>query len=110
MSITDQTIQRDEPLVLDRGYSSFWPLAILLVALLGWFGYQACISYSQGAELRAELTKAQPAIANAETSRSRLINLVRDLAQTGMRDQYAAQIAKEYNIPLSAGSDTGTGR
>jgi predicted negative regulator of RcsB-dependent stress response len=95
-----------EPAVVRR-YSSFGPLAILIVGLLLWSGYQAFTSYSQNAALTAEFKQAEPTINAAQNMQARLYAVAQDLVQTSSKDPYAAQIVKEANIQVRSNGSTG---
>lgn len=82
-------------------YSSFWPMVILIAALLGWSGYQALSAHTQASALEKEFKSAQPVITQAQAAQSRLYALAQDLIQTSAKDPYAAQIVKEANIQLN---------
>jgi hypothetical protein len=91
------------------GYTSFWPLTILVVGLILWAGYQSIEAYTQGSSLLSELKSAQTTIDAAQTAQSRLYAFAQDLIETANKDQYAAQIVKEANIRMNPnGSAAGT--
>ncbi len=76
-------------------YSSFWPLAILLIGLIVWFAYQVWATNSQRAVFNAEYQNAIPTLNAAQNVQTKYIGLMKDLVQTSQKDAYAAQIVKE---------------
>ena len=109
MEPADQSEYVTVPAVVEERYTSFWPLVIVLAGLIGWAGYQDVVSYQQGSALSKEFKDAQPVIKDAEDARQRLYSLAQDLVQTGAKDPYAAQIAKENNIQLKSNANSGAG-
>jgi len=86
--------------VIEPAYSTFWPLLILLVGLILWFGYQAYSAYAQKSALNDQFDAALPQIQQAQGLQQKLYALAQDLIQTGAKDPYAAQIVKEANIQV----------
>jgi hypothetical protein len=93
----------------DHGtYSAFWPLAVLMLGILLWSGYQSYIAYDQNASIVAALKNADPQIAEAQKAEAQLFSLFQDLVETSAKDANAAQIVKDSHMQLRppAGSST----
>jgi hypothetical protein len=90
----------------NEAYSSFWPLLIVALALIGWFGYQAIQSYKQKSALNAEFEAGVPTITQAQTAQSKLYAVAQDLIQLGAKDANAAQIVKEAQIQVHKADDS----
>jgi hypothetical protein len=76
-------------------YSSFWPLLILLIGLLGWAGYQDFAANSQRNVYEQQFQAALPTINEAQNIRDRYVALMKDLVQTAQKDSAANQIVKD---------------
>jgi predicted negative regulator of RcsB-dependent stress response len=76
-------------------YSPFWPLAIVLAGFIIWLGYQIFTLNQQRSYANSQVEALTPTVQQAQMAQNRLISLLRDLAQTSSKDQYAAQILKE---------------
>jgi hypothetical protein len=90
-------------------YSPFWPLAVLILGLLLWSGYQTYIAYDQNAKLTTALRNAEPQLAEAQKAEAQLFSLFQDLVQTSAKDANAAQIVKDSHMqlkPPAGGSDS----
>jgi hypothetical protein len=81
-----------------ESYSAFWPLAILIVGLLGWSGYGIYQSFSQKQAMDAEFQQGIPVINDAQSAKTRLTSLAQDLLDLSPKDTYAAQIVKAAGI------------
>jgi hypothetical protein len=87
-------------------YSSFWPLLIVAVALIGWLGYQAVESYNQKSALNTEFEAAVPTINKAQDAQSKLYAVAQDLIQVSAKDANAAEIVKEAQIQVHKADDS----
>jgi hypothetical protein len=87
----DQTIPR---------YSGFWPLLILLTALLLWSGFQAFQAFRQTMILNNDFQAALPTIKAAQDAKAKLYSIAQDLIQTSAKDQNAAQLVREAGIQI----------
>ena len=76
-------------------YSTFWPLLILVCAMLIWAGYQDFAQNSQRSLYHEQFQGAIPAINAAQGVQTRYVALMKDLLQTSAKDPYANQIVKE---------------
>ncbi len=76
-------------------FSSFWPLLVLLAALLIWIAYQDYAVNSQRSLYNQQFQAAIPAINAAQNWQTRYGAVMKDLVDTGAKDPYAAAIAKE---------------
>jgi hypothetical protein len=76
-------------------YSPFWPMAIVLIGFIIWLGYQLFTLNEQRTAMNSQLEQMQPTLQQAQMAQNRLISLLKDLAQTSSKDQYAAQIMRE---------------
>ncbi len=99
----------------DISYSTFWPLLILVSALLIWAGYQDFAQNSQRSLYHEQFQGAIPTINQAQGIQTRYIALMKDLLQTSAKDPYANQIVKEATQaglirinPAPAGTNTTT--
>ena len=86
----------------EETFSPFWPLLVLIVGLIIWFGYQTYAAYTQSTAFATEFKNAQPTISAAQNAESKLFAVFQDLQQTAVKDQYAAQIVKESHIQLKS--------
>jgi hypothetical protein len=87
-------------------YSSFWPVLVVAVTLIAWFGYQAVESYNQKSSLNTEFETAVPTINQAQAAQSKLYAVAQDLIQVSSKDANAAQIVKEAQIQVHKGDDS----
>ncbi len=97
-------------------YSPFWPFVILLAGFSIWLGYQIYALNAQRAALNAQFEQVAPTVSQAQTAQVRLVSLLKDLAETSTKDQYANAILKEAidagiirvtpNAPAGANSAT----
>jgi len=79
----------------ENNYSSFWPLLILIIGLMGWSAYQVYAANSQRSVYERQFQAALPTITDAQNVSARYVALMKDLIQTSAKDQYAAQIVKD---------------
>ena len=79
----------------ENNYSTFWPLLILIIGLLGWSAYQVYAANSQRSVYNKQFQAALPTITEAQNVSARYVALMKDLVQTSAKDQYAAQIVKD---------------
>ena|SRR5260221_4924468 len=73
-------------------YSPFWPLLILVVSLILWFGYQVVTVSLQRNMLNKQFEAAKPTIAAAQNWQARYGAIIKDLNETSARDTNAAPI------------------
>lgn len=78
------------------GYSSFWPLLILTVGLLIWFGFQDYEFYREHSAYSQQLEdkQFQTTLTDAGKITGRYVALISDLHQTAQKDSAAAEIEK----------------
>ena len=76
-------------------YSPFWPLTIVLAGFVLWLGVQLVYLVEQRNAANAQLAQMMPTVQQAQAAQTRLVALLKDLAQTSSQDPYAAQIMKE---------------
>lgn len=76
-------------------YSPFWPIMIVLIGFILWLSVQVVYLVEQQVTAKTELTKMGPTLQRANVAQTRLLALLKDLAQTSAKDPYAAQIMKE---------------
>ena len=79
----------------DNSYSTFWPLLILIIGLMGWSGYQVYAANSQRSVYDKQFQAALPTITEAQNVSTRYVALMKDLVQTAQKDSAAAQIVKD---------------
>jgi len=79
----------------DKNFSSFWPLLILVAALLIWAGYQDWAMNKQRSFSAQQFQAALPTINEAQNIGNRYVALMKDLVQTAQKDPAAAQIVKD---------------
>jgi len=75
--------------------SPFWPLLIVLGALLIWSGFNIYQLNLQRTFTAAQMEQMGQPLNNAQAAQSRLIALMNDLIQTASKDQAAAQIVNQ---------------
>jgi hypothetical protein len=75
-------------------YSPFWPLTIVLVGFIAWLGYQIFFLNEQRNAYNSQIQQAMPMLQQSQIAQTRLVNLMKDLAQTSATDPYAKQIMK----------------
>ena len=76
-------------------YSPFWPMTIVLAGFILWLGVQIVYLVEQRNAANAQVAQMMPTLQQAQVAQSRLVALLKDLAQTSAQDPYAAQIMKE---------------
>ena len=76
----------------DNNYSTFWPLLILVIGLLIWFGYQDYGLNSQRSFYRRQIESGQDSIKAAQFWQSRYANMMQDLDNTSAKDTNATPI------------------
>jgi len=79
----------------EESYSSFWPVFILLLALITWFGLQDFQLIRQRAAFQTQLDNAGPTLTDAGNISNRYVSLMQDLVQTAQKDTVATQIVKD---------------
>jgi hypothetical protein len=94
----------EEPAPLEPRYSGFWPLLILLAALVMWSGFQAFLAIRQSTALNSEFDSAVPTIKAAQDAQSKLYAIAQDLLKISAKDPYAAQLVKEAHIQMKPNS------
>jgi predicted negative regulator of RcsB-dependent stress response len=87
-------MSEDFDLNTETKYSAFWPLLILLIALLIWTGYQDWAMNKQRSVASQQLEAATPTINQAQNVEARYKALMEDLIQTSQKDPAAADIVK----------------
>jgi cytoskeletal protein RodZ len=79
----------------ENNFSSFWPLLILTVGLLGWLMYQVWSTNQQRRLLDQQFQNEVPTITEAQNVSTRYVALMKDLVETSAKDPAAAQIVKD---------------
>ena len=79
----------------ENGFSPFWPVLILVIGFLIWYGVQDFELNSQRSNLQKQLEAAQPTITEAHNIRDHYVALMKDVLQTAQKDSVAAQIVKD---------------
>ena len=79
----------------ESNFSSFWPLLIIISALLIWSAYQVYATNSQRLVYDKQFQAAVPTITEAQNVSTRYVALMKDLVETSAKDQAAAQIVKD---------------
>jgi cytoskeletal protein RodZ len=87
-------------------YGPFWPLLIVIVAIIGWIGYQDWAVNQQRSALDQQFDSAKQAIGQAQGAKSKFIAVAQDLAQVSTKDTNAAAILRDENIRINPASDT----
>ena len=77
-----------------ENYSPFWPLLILILAVLIWSGYQVYSTNKQRSLNEQQFQAALPTINEAQNVSNRYVALMKDLVETSQKDQAAADIVK----------------
>ena len=75
--------------------SVFWPLLILLVGLIVWFGFQDYSLNNQRVVFSQQLDQATPVFNAARNWQGRYNAMMKDLIDTSSKSPNAAAIAKE---------------
>jgi hypothetical protein len=75
-------------------FSTFWPLFVLLTALILSTGYQVYAANSQRLVYDEQFQAALPALNQAQGSYNRYTALMKDLIQSSSKDPAAADIVK----------------
>jgi hypothetical protein len=76
----------------DNNYSSFWPLLILVIGLLVWFGWQDYGLNSQRSFYGQQIQAAGSTIEAAKNWQGRYTAMMRDLNDTSAKDTNATPI------------------
>jgi hypothetical protein len=79
----------------ENNFSSFWPLLVVIIALLVWSAYQVYATNQQRIVYDKQFENAKPTIAEAENISTRYVALMKDLVETSAKDPAAAQIVKD---------------
>lgn len=79
----------------ENNLSPFWPMLILVIGFLIWYGVQDFELNNQRSGLQKQLEAAQPTINQAHNIRDHYVALMKDVLQTAQKDSVAAQIVKD---------------
>ena len=79
----------------ENGFSPFWPVLILVIGFLIWYGVQDFELNNQRSLLQKQLDAAQPTISQAQNIREHYLALMKAVLQTAQKDSVAAQIVKD---------------
>jgi hypothetical protein len=78
----------------EPNFSSFWPLLILIVGLMLWFGFQDYELNKQRNNLNSQVQANLEAYNEAQNISTHYVALMKDLVHTAQTDQAAADIVK----------------
>jgi hypothetical protein len=88
----------------DNNYSSFWPLLILVISLLIWFGYEDYILNNERSFYSQQIQGAGDTITAAKGWQGRYAAIIKDLSDTSAKDTNAAPI---FQAAVQAGVQAG---
>jgi protein-disulfide isomerase-like protein with CxxC motif len=87
----------------DSNYSSFWPLLILTIGLLGWLSYQDWAMNKQRVVYDTQFQNALPTITQAQNISTRYVALMKDLVETAQKEGKDSVSAKIVSDAIQAG-------
>jgi cytoskeletal protein RodZ len=79
----------------ESSFSPFWPILIVVVGLVSWFGIQDYELNRQRSAYSVQIQNAIPSINQAQSYANRYVSLMKDLVETSQKNSAAAQIVKD---------------
>ena len=79
----------------ETSFSPFWPILILVVGMVSWFGIQDYELNRQRSAYDQQIQNALPSVNQAQSYANRYVSLMKDLVETAQKNSAAAQIVKD---------------